>query len=662
MKLRRTNALFLLQVYALSVFCFALFRWLLLSLHQKDILYSGMERHWLVAEAFLMGFRFDTVIACYLLAPPFLVLALLTLAGKLRTWMLRIGYCYTGVVFTAAFFLCAADIPFYNRFFRRLDDTVMAWKEHSNFGLQMVIQEQSYYWYVLLFIAATAIYTLVLTRICRAHTQWWSTRSTQPRRRPALAYSPAFLLFTGLFILGMRGRIEAKTPILAGAAYICDDPTINSLGLNPVFTFMRTLMDARQADNQRLHWIDDASALHTTATMLRADPALADISPIARMEQPGSEMAGRNVVLIMMESMSSAKMARFGNQDGLTPFLDSLANMAWSFDNIWSAGIHTYNGVYSTLMGHPALMKKHSMEVVTVPQIDGLPIMLRDHGYQTLFFTTHDDLFDNMRGFLSANGMDRIIGQKDYPAKEVKSAMGVPDEYMFRFSIPVLSDAAAAGTPFFAAYMTGSDHDPIVIPDDVGFTPSHTDKYQQSVSFADWSLSRFLRYASMQKWYSNTLFVFIADHGCLMGHNRYDVAFSHQHIPLVMFAPGYTEAKRFTDLGLQTDVPATVASLVLKQPYLNLTLSTNLLTSQKPYAIFSRDNRLACMSDSLLYIYRTGSEAPGLYRYRNDDPANYYTTDSSAALPLRQAAFSWLQTSQWLIEHSKASVRSRAVQ
>ena len=124
-----------------------------------------------------------------------------------------------------------------------------------------------------------------------------------------------------------------------------------------------------------------------------------------------------------------------GFEKGLTPFLDSIAAAAWSFDNIWSAGIHTYNGIYSTLTGHPALMKKHPMEQVHVPRIDGLPVMLRRQGYQTLFFTTHDELFDNMSGFLSANGIDRIIGQKDYPAREVKSTMGVPDEFMFRFAI-----------------------------------------------------------------------------------------------------------------------------------------------------------------------------------------------------------------------------------
>jgi phosphoglycerol transferase MdoB-like AlkP superfamily enzyme len=657
---RYSNGVYLIAAYGLSIVCFTAFRVLLLSLHQKDILHFGMERHWLVAQAFLMGFRFDTLITCYLLAPPMIVLGFLSLTGLLKKWMLMAAYIYTGIAFTGAFLFCAMDIPFYEHFFKRLDDTLIAWKEHSSFGINMILQEQHYYPFLLLFAVAATLYCLLLRSLYRSHVQSLSIARQKASSRPAWHYSPVMLLFCALFFLGMRGRTAAKTPLLAGAAYICDDPTINALGLNPVFTLMRTTMDAQQPENQRLHWISDEVALRATADMLHADPKLAAISPIARKVTPDAPLQRRNVVLIIMESMSSAKMQRFGNPDGLTPFLDSLANTSWAFDNIWSAGIHTYNGIYSTLFAHPALMKKHPMEVVSVPQIDGLPMMLRNQGYQTLFFTTHDDMFDNMRGFLSANGIDKVIGQKDYPAKEVRSAMGVPDEAMFRLAMPTLNKTAANPAPFFAAFMTGSDHDPIVIPTETGFKPRHNeDKYKMSVEYADWSLQRFMQYAARASWFNNTVFVFVADHGCYLGHNSYDLAFSYQHIPLVVYAPDYTIAKAYNQLGLQTDVAATIMGLV-GRPYINNTFSTDLVHERKPYAIFSADDRLACMNDSLLYIYRDGPEAkPSLYRYRDDDITDYYATDSATALPMRHAAFAWLQTSQWMIEHKKVHAISR---
>jgi hypothetical protein len=64
------------------------------------------------------------------------------------------------------------------------------------------------------------------------------------------------------------------------------------------------------------------------------------------------------------------------------------------------------------------------------------------------------------------------------------------------------------------------------------------------------------------------------------------------------------------------------------------------------------------MSDSLLYVWREGHDAkPSLYHYRTEDLTDYYEKDSALALPMRQVAFSWLQTSQWLIEQKKAAQR-----
>ncbi len=646
---RRPDARYLLFIYLLAITCFGVFRLWMLAQHFGDIHYTCGKRAKLLTAALWIGVRFDTVITCYLIAVPFMFLGLLVLAGWLRRGALRAGYLFLGVVFPLAFLLCAADLPFYNQFGARLDNTVLAWKAHASFGIRMVLGEPQYYGYVFLWIGVVTVFLVLLRRICRAHVASLQIAAT----RPAWRYTPVFLLLGGAIFLGIRGRLAQKSPIVPGAAYISDDPTISALGLNAVFSFMKSLEDEGKPENARLHWLADEDALRTTADLLGADSRFPRISPVARMDTPSRALQGRNVVVVMMESMSTAKMGRYGNTEGLTPFLDSLAGASWAFDNIWSAGLHTYNGIYATLLGHPALMKRHPMEAAHVSRIDALPVWLRREGYSTLFFTTHDELFDNMSGFLSANGMERIVGQKDYPSSEVLSTLGVPDEFMFRFSIPLLNSIAAKKQPFFAAFMTGTDHGPYTIPTNSGYVPKHKDLPQQATHFADWSLRRFLQYAAAQPWYSNTLFVFIADHGALMGHNAYDVSFSYQHIPLVLFTPGYTAPKAFPVLGLQTDVPATVAGLVCRRPYLNNTLSTNLLQAQqKPYAIFSSDTRLACMSDSLLYIYRMEA-TQSLYRYRTEDLHDFYQEDSNTAWTMRRAAFAWLQASQWLLAQDR---------
>ena len=101
--------------------------------------------------------------------------------------------------------------------------------------------------------------------------------------------------------------------------------------------------------------------------------------------------------------MSAAKMGRYGSKDNLTPSLDSLALQGLCFDNIYTAGIHTYNGVFGTLFSFPALAMQHPMKASNMLKYNGIAATLKQYDYQTVYFTTHDGQFDNVEGFLYHN-------------------------------------------------------------------------------------------------------------------------------------------------------------------------------------------------------------------------------------------------------------------
>lgn len=646
---------YLFFIYLLGIAFFTLFRLILVFTNLPLLKAVTENKAALVLYAFFMGWRFDTVIACYLLALPVFLLAVLFLFAALGKGWLKAIYILIGLVFSLAFLACATDIPFFNHFFARLNDTVFNWTANAGFGFKMIVQEPRFLAFVFVFIAAVVGYLYLLSKIYGGHRLVLQAPSGQVSWKQRFTVLPFILVLWGLVFLGIRGRTDEKSPIHPGIAFFSNNAFINQLGLNPVFTLLRSYLDSRDPKNQFFRKLEDETALQTMADLLQADPELKDISPIARYETSEAEMQGRNIVLVMMESMSAAKMKRFGNPDDLTPFLDSLAGNCWSFDRIYSAGLHTYNGVYSTLFAHPAIMKRHTMEVVNIPEMAGFPNVLSRNGYQSIFFTTHDEVFDNMGGFLTANGFEKIVGQKDYPAKEVRSTLGVPDEFMFRFSIPRLNELAGKGKPFFAAFMTASDHDPIVIPENEGFQRRHQEDKKAIVAYADWSLQQFMKYAAQQSWYDNTIFVFVADHGSLLGTNAYDVAFSYHHIPFLIFAPGATRPEAFPQPGLQTDVFATVASLVLPR-FINNTFSINLRKASRPYAVFSADDKLACLNDSLLYIWRMQSD-PGLYYYPENQTENRLSLNPQLADSMQKIAFSWLQTSEWMLQQGKTRGR-----
>ena len=525
---------------------------------------------------------------------------------------------------------------------------------NAGFGIRMVIQEPTFLIFFFVFVAFTLFYLYLLKKIFREHILFLKDSPIPAFSVKSFLLLPLILVTWALTFLGIRGRMNEKSPIIPGTAFFSNYPFINQLGLNPVFTLMRSTLDNQNPENKYFHKIDDVAALKTMNSLLHGDPKLNDISPIAHMEISDAPFKGRNIVIVIMESMSAAKMKRFGNTDNLTPFMDSLANHCWSFDHIYSAGIHTYNGVYSTLFAHPAIMKRHSMQLVNVPQMSGFSNVLGANGYQTIFFTTHDEMFDNMSGFLTANGFNKIIGEKDYPSDEIKSTLGVPDEYMFRFAVPRLSALSHGSKPFFAAFMTSSDHDPLVIPETNGFIRKHSEDKKASVEFADWSLRKFIEYASAQEWFYNTVFAFVADHGGILGYNAYDIAFSYHHIPFMIYAPGGTEPLALKMSGLQTDVFPTVTSLVLSK-YVNNTFGINLRKEERPYRVFSADDKLACLNDSLMYIFRNNAD-PGLYRFLENDTKNIIQEFPEKADSMQKIAFSWLQTSEWMLRNGKTDL------
>jgi phosphoglycerol transferase MdoB-like AlkP superfamily enzyme len=613
----------------------------------------------LTLQALFMGWRFDTVISSYLLILPVLIILILPLFKRISGGLLKTIYNCITLLFVCAFMLCSADIPFFNHFFVRLNNTIFLWMDNPDFAAGFVFGEKSFYFFFILFFVVSGLYIWFMQRIRKAHQNYLPIKSTKQKEKKNISswgrllylYILLILCSLGLIFLAGRGRISFKAPISVGTAFFTNNIFLNQLGLNPVFTLMRSVMDAGKPENQRLHWLDDEEALHIVTELFHADSSLG--TPVARRAKVDTLLKGKNIILVLMESMATNKMSYFGNTENLTPFFDSLSTQSWFYDNCYSAGIHTFNGVYSTLFAHPALMKRHTMKSVKPVIMAGFSNILSENDYHTVFFTTHDEQFDNMSGFLSSNGFQTIVGQKDYPASEVRSNLGIPDYFMFRHAIPCFNKYYESGKPFFATLLTASDHAPYVVPDDVGFVPRSNDIRKQVTEFADWSIAQFFQMAGQEPWYNNTVFIFIADHGMINGELRYDVMLNYHHVPLVIYYSGI-EPKVDFHLALQEDVFPTIMSR-LGIPYVNNTFGIDLQNEQRDYIIFSSDDKLACMNDSLLYIYRENIK-DGIYRYRDNNLNEESDKFPKELETMKKLGFSLLQSSQWMLEKNRTGL------
>ena len=60
-----------------------------------------------------------------------------------------------------------------------------------------------------------------------------------------------------------------------------------------------------------------------------------DISPLARIVDADTVPSRKNVVMVLMESMSASLMQRFGQEARLTPYLDSLYHKSLSLPTLF---------------------------------------------------------------------------------------------------------------------------------------------------------------------------------------------------------------------------------------------------------------------------------------------------------------------------------------
>ena len=626
--------IYVLFTFLLGILFFAIFRLVIYLMHcvsfPQDVTFV------LSLKSFFMGLRFDCVVSSYVLLIPLFLLALWTVFNvKNKYYYLPVHY-FVIVLYSLSFLICSADIPYFSYFFERFNITALTWMDSPKFVANMILKEPSYILYGFVFLIFEFGF-IWLMRVIYKKTICKYISDKQKRYNQIFTILISLCLFA-LCYCGIRGRLAHKSPIRVGTAYFSNNDFFNKLGLNPVFTFGKSWMESLSSRNNKVHFIDDSIA-----------EQVANVEFQNRNDSTSKSIFlpdNTNVIVVMMESMASCKMGHFGNPDHLTPNLDTIINHSLSFEKIYSAGIHTYNGVYSTLFAYPAILHRHTMKYTVIPQMEGLPNVLKNKGYETYYFTTHDDQFDNIGGFLHRNDVQNIISQKDYPKKEVLSSLGVPDHIMFNKVVETLNNRNNS-KPFFAAILTASDHGPYMYPNNISLVPKQTNIKKKMVEYADWAIGQFINNASRCSWFNNTLFVFVADHGAVNPSDVYDIQLSYHHVPLIFYCPKYIVPQKNNILGLQIDIAPTVLSM-LDTHYNNETMGMNLLGRPRQYAYFSSDDKIGVMDSTFLYIWRS-DHGEGLYKYTLNDKTNYIKEYPERAAIMKKYGFSMIQYAQYRI-------------
>ena len=583
------------------------------------------------------GLVFDLYVLSWLLALPALMLGIAYASNSARRWPVAIARWTITVGFLFVLLLGCADIPFYDYLNMRLTRVVLITMATPAQALKELVSTPPY-------LLALGAFAALAWWFARGIARTWAkvnTTSDDPLWRRLL-----FVLvpLTALFF-GIRGTVDLEEePLSMKDAYFSETPFLNQLGVNAVFSFANSFAE------ERIDLIPIDDALAQVRRSLRI-PEARYTSPIAREVLFDTAADRRNVVLILVESLSAQRMHRYGHAKDLMPFLERLCDSALVFDRFYSAGTRTCNGIFSSLYGLPAVFEQHPLSHPALSALDfhGLPQVLKEQGYRTAFFYPGDPRFDNMNGFLPHNGFDELIGQDDFPDTTYRNSWGVTDHSLFEMALRYIDDRHhGKGPPFLAVIMTISSHVGYNVPDDIaGFAPRSDQDDEMIYEYADAALQEFFDQARKKPWFANTVFVITGDHGQRFDP-VYEVPLSYHHVPCIVYAPDLVAAQPHQGFGLQIDIPETVLGL-LRIPHVNNTLGIDLLRSQRSSAYFCSDARIAAINDRFYWI-RDG-EVEHLYEYGTRSTKDVSAQHALSTDSLRTEAVSMTQTMQWLLEN-----------
>ena len=232
----------------------------------------------------------------------------------------------------------------------------------------------------------------------------------------------------------------------------------------------------------------------------------------------------------------------------------------------------------------------------------------------------------------------------------------MPDDLLFSDSVPRLTATAAQGKPFFATLLTISNHPPYVVPE--AFRDPALSEEEQIVRYADRCIGDFMEAAAREPWFDNTVFVFLGDHGKLVGQADCELPERYNHIPLLVYSPRPTP-RRLGQFAVQEDVGPTLLGL-LGVSYVQNNFGTDLLREQRPAAFYTADKTIAARDSLHLYVFNDETKQEFAYRLAPGAAPRPLPGKLSPALqPLKRYAFSQLQAAEYLVGRELTTDRAQ---
>ena len=659
--LRWIFSVVLLLLAVMTVFRFIFF-W---AYDPPDKAFSG--------SAFIMGLRFDARWACGVGLAIMLLCAIPLLnpfknKGSKKFWNIFLSF-----LFIVLLVFYGADYYHFDYLHQRLNATVLNYLQDA--GISFTMMRESY-----------PLVKIIITFIILAALAWFAFHKLLSHFQQQEAYTKkkqiAFYIIGSLIlaqcIIGKIFVMPGQFPLRWSDAYTLSDDFKANLALNPFQSFFSSL-GFRNSGYDRKKVKEYYPMMSYQLGVQQPDSN--NLNFERNYSWPDTSANKPNVVLVICESFSAYKSSMYGSPLNTTPYFNELCKNGIFFDRCFTPAYGTAKGVWATVTGIPDVESPRTASR-NMNMVDQHSIINDLNGYNKFYFLGGDPTWANIQGLLKNNiiGLN-LFQQENYKSKNL-DAWGISDKNLFLEANSVLQKETK---PFFAIIQTADNHRPYSIPDEdkatfkiINFSADslkrfgfETNDEMNAFRYTDFCYQQFIETAKKEKYFDNTIFVFVGDHGIrgnageLFPKSWTEQGLTCEHVPLLFYAPKLLQPKRIHEICSQIDILPTVASLA-KAPYHNTTFGRNLFDTIPAFQFKS-----VLPKEKYAFIFDEGVHTIGLvsadyYFLRNlisgkqefvsvtgNDPVPVNPQTDSAKQQLNRLTDAYYETARYLLLNNK---------
>lgn len=627
-------------------------------------------------HSFVLGFRFDArVVGVFLL--------IVLLLGMIKFFKPFSGNISRKILFTLfhsfsffVIFFYTIDFAHFAYLRQRLNASVLSYMDDAGISMNMVWES---YPVIKILLGWAVIFAGLFFAIrFLFHLSGKKLPERISGKNSIVVYTISFFVFA----LAIFGRV-GQYPLRWSDAYNSGNDYKANLALNPFQSFFSSLkfrntgFDEKQTKKYFPLMASQLGLAITDSSSLNFQRILTGKDSIAARRP--------NIVLVICESFSAYKSSMWGNPLNTTPYFNELCKKGIFFNNCFSPAYGTAKGIWAIMTGIPDVSEIKTASR-NMRMADQQTIMNQFDGYSKYYFIGGSASWANIRGLLTGNvnGL-KLYEQQDYKSPSL-NVWGISDKNLFLEANNVLKYQEK---PFFAIIQTADNHRPYTIPDEdkpfiklrsypkdtlekCGFW---TNEELNAYLYMDYTYKVFLDAAVKEKYFDNTIFVFVGDHG-IRGNagNMFpkvwtDQGLTCQHVPLLFYAPSMLRPQKDSRKVSQVDIMPSLASLYgEKITYSGLgrnilekdTVNTNSPKNNCAFIVDTDLGNIGILTEKYFYNYNKKTKAERVYSLIENNALQENTFPDTLIKQLHNLTLGYYESARYLLFNNKKTPKPSA--